>query len=67
MTNYQSALARIARAQTLSDLVRCQEGFRRVYEAGFFSARELVRLDAQICDKQIQLAEQRRQRRSAIL
>tara|TARA_Y100000114_G_scaffold61738_1_gene56594 strand:+ start:335 stop:511 length:177 start_codon:yes stop_codon:yes gene_type:complete len=55
MTNYQSALARIARAKTLADLSRCEDGFGRVYEAGHLTARELMRLDVMIHDKRIQL------------
>ena len=51
MTNYQTALRRIANAKTTTDLQIVEAGLTRVYDAGFFTENEFMRLDGKILDR----------------
>tara|TARA_R110001606_G_C15231120_1_gene635104 strand:+ start:755 stop:931 length:177 start_codon:yes stop_codon:yes gene_type:complete len=51
MTNYQTALRRIANAKTTKDLQKVEVGLTRVYDAGFFTENEFMRLDGKILDR----------------
>ena len=51
MTNYQTALRRIANAKTKEDLQKVVAGLTRVYDAGFFTENEFMRLDGKILDR----------------
>jgi len=51
MSNYKSAIERIKRANTLQDLFRASEGFKRVHKIGHLTDNEFGRLDLMICDK----------------
>jgi len=51
MTNYQTALRRIANAKTTTDLQKVEAGLTRVYDAGFFTENEFMRLDGKILDR----------------
>lgn len=51
MTNYQTALRRIANAKTTADLQKVEAGLTRVYDAGFFTENEFMRLDGKILDR----------------
>ena len=51
MTNYQTALRRIANAKTKEDLQKVEAGLTRVYDAGFFTENEFMRLDGKILDR----------------
>ena len=56
MTNeYKSALDRLARAYTAQDLEQLENSFIRLYNAGIFTEREFMRLDAKIADKMIEV------------
>ncbi len=56
MTNYQSASKRINTAETIDKLAKVETGINRVYDAGFFTANQLMRLDNKIVDQYIKLA-----------
>lgn len=51
MSNYQSAIERIKKANTLQDLFRVGEGLERVHKIGHLTDNEFSRLDLMICDK----------------
>jgi hypothetical protein len=51
MSNYQSAIERIKKANTLQDLFRVGEGLERVHKIGHLTDNEFRRLDIMICDK----------------
>ena len=51
MNNYQSAIERIKKANTLQDLFRVGEGLARVHKIGHLTDNEFRRLDLMICDK----------------
>ena len=51
MSNYQSAIERIKKANTLQDLFRVGEGLERVHKIGHLTDNELSRLDQLMCDK----------------
>lgn len=44
MTNYQSAVVRIANAKTAEEVAKVEEGLDRVYDAGQLTTSELSRL-----------------------
>ena len=44
MTNYQTALRRIANAKTTKDLQKVEAGLTRVYDAGFFTKNDFITL-----------------------
>ena len=48
MSNYKSALQRIASAKTVEDVRKVEAGLSRVYSAGFFTENEFMRLDRKI-------------------
>jgi len=51
MSNYTSAIESIKRANTLEELFRVGEGFKRVHKTGQLTDNEFFRLDLMICDK----------------
>ena len=51
--NYQSALKRIKNAKTENALQKVEAGITRVYNAGFFTENEFMRLDGKILNKKI--------------
>ena len=53
MDNYKSALQRINNAKTAKALQKVEAGITRVYNAGFFTENEFMRLDGKILDKKI--------------
>ena len=55
MKNYDSAVERIERASTLDKLNRVDRSIARIYDAGFFTPRELQRLEMKMFDKFISL------------
>lgn len=55
MTNYQSALGRIKRANTKAELAKLELSFCRVYDAGQLTTSELSRLSVKIMEKQSKL------------
>ncbi len=55
MANYQSALQRINTAETIDKLAKVETSINRVYDAGFFTANQLMRLDDRIVDQYIKL------------
>ena len=55
MANYQSALQRINTAETIDKLAKVETSINRVYDAGFFTANQLMRLDDRKVDQYIKL------------
>jgi len=53
MDNYKSALQRINNAKTAKALQKAEVGIERVYNAGFFTENEFMRLDGKILNKKI--------------
>lgn len=53
MNNYQSALQRINNAKTAKALQKVEAGITRVYNAGFFTENEFMRLDGKILNRKI--------------
>jgi len=53
MNNYQSAIKRINNAKTENSLQKVESGITRVYNAGFFTENEFMRLDGKILNKKI--------------
>lgn len=53
MTEYKSALQRLNKANTAEELGRLERSFEAIYNAGFFTVAEYVRLDRKLEDKLI--------------
>tara|TARA_R110000772_G_scaffold82952_1_gene175657 strand:+ start:47 stop:232 length:186 start_codon:yes stop_codon:yes gene_type:complete len=51
MTNIESAINNIERANTRNKLSTIEHGLARVYDAGFFTEKEYALLDNKIVDK----------------
>lgn len=57
MTNYASMKARIARADSLADTAKLERSLDRLYMAGVFKPKELMRLSFLIMDRNAQIEE----------
>ena len=55
MTNYQSALQRIAEADTQTKLEKLERSFDTLYNLGQFTVAEFSSLDEKLMDKLIQI------------
>jgi len=51
MTNYQSALERVKRANSVHEIERLEQSLSRVYDAGQLTERELARLFVKTFEK----------------
>ena len=58
MTNYQSAIVRIANAKTVEEVVKVEAGLDRVYNAGHLTTSELSRLSDHAMRKTIEIEDQ---------
>jgi len=56
-SEYESALARLARAHTAQDLEQLENSFTRLYNAGIFTDNEFMRLDGRLVDKMIEVTQ----------
>lgn len=50
MSNYKSAIERLNRCESLGDIDRALDGFKRVHQVGHLTDNELQRLDAKAFD-----------------
>jgi len=50
MSNYKSAIDRLKRCESLGDIERALDGFKRVHQVGHLTDSELRRLDAKAFD-----------------
>lgn len=57
MTNYESAVDRIKRCNTGSQLRRAEKGFARVHSVGQLSDLQLLNLDKKIAIKMIEVTK----------
>lgn len=57
MTNYESAVDRIERCNTGSQLRRAEKGFARVHSVGQLSDLQLLNLDKKIAIKMIEVTK----------
>ena len=53
MTNYQAMARRIEKAKTIIDLNKLDSSMNRLWDAGFLTPNEFMRLDLKIVDKKI--------------
>ncbi len=51
MTNYQTAIKRINKAETSLDIKRLNRSFANCYELGFFTEKEFIKLDYKLLDR----------------
>ncbi len=51
MTNYQTAIKRINKAETSLDIKRLNRSFDNCYKYGFFTEKELIKLDYKLFDR----------------
>ena len=51
MTNFQSFLKRIAKAETAADCDKLDDSLDRLYKVGVFTVNQIGKLDGHICDK----------------
>lgn len=55
MTNYQSAIKRIQKAETETQFRKLEKSFMNLYNAGQLTVSEYKRLDSKLFDKLIEL------------
>lgn len=51
MTNYQTAIKRINKAKTSLDIKRLDRSLTNIYELGFFTEKEMMRLECKLLDQ----------------
>ena len=51
MTNYQTAIKRINKAETSLDIKRLTRSFDNCYKFGFFTEKEFIKLDYKLLDR----------------
>jgi hypothetical protein len=51
MTNYQTAIKRINKAKTSLDIKRLDRSLANIYELGFFTEKEMMRLECKLLDQ----------------
>lgn len=54
---YKSAVKRIRAVNSVDAAIKLEKSIGRVYNAGFFTEKELGRLDLMLLDRRIQLEE----------
>lgn len=57
MTNYQSAIVRIANAKTIEELNKVETGLDRVYNAGQLTNSELSRLSSHAMRRAVEIED----------
>jgi len=56
-SEYESALARLARAHTAQDLEQLETSFTRLYKAGIITDNEFLHLDGRLVGKMIEVTQ----------
>ena len=58
-TNYQSAIERINRCETIEQTINLERSFKRVWDAGCLTIEEFKRIDWAMVKHQIKLTERK--------
>ena len=59
MTNYESAISRLEKANTIDQLHLLENSFARLYSAGVLNRSNFLKLDDLLCEKIAKLIEKR--------